>query len=256
MIKNFHKVRKNLFRGGAPSGEDLSTLKNDFGIKKIISLDARVGDLIDPICKKLGMEHVVIDIQPSDISSLKNLLKLNIYKLIDDSVPTFVHCLHGKDRAGLFVGLVRCLLDNWDCKKAIKEAKKYGFGTGLSLKVEKFYTKLISKACEHEHEDSNHVYDVVMDARDTAENMYNDSTLDPYTLSWAPYADSSVRMFPYSSVEINEYDEHGATREEYGLKGIKEEAPAGNHIPMVGVFDQPTDMTNRIGPSLIGGGFI
>lgn len=251
MIKNFHKVRTNLFRGAAPSAKDVMLLKNKLGVQRIISLDANVGDNIDPICNKLGIEHIIIDIDASNISSLKNLLKLNIHDLVQPNKVTFVHCLRGKDRAGLFVALVRCLIDDMDCREAIKEAKKYGFGTGIDLKVEKFYTKLISKACSHEHEDTNHVYDVVMDARQS----YQDA-LEPYTLSWAPYTDPSVRMFPYSSVNSTQYDEHGATREEYALKGIKEETPKSKHVPIVGVYDQNTQITNVVGPSLVGGGFL
>jgi hypothetical protein len=252
MIKNFHKVRENLFRGAAPAPRDLLALKKNFGIEKIISLDAKVGDAIAPFCKKLGIKQIIIDIDPSNISSLKNLLKLNIHDLVAEDVPTFVHCLQGKDRSGLFIGLVRCILDKFDCRKAIKEAKNYGFGTGVEEPVERFYTKLISKACTHDHEDSNHVYDVVTDMR----NSYEESTLNPYTISWGPYADSSVRMFPYASVNLTEYDDLGATREEYALKGIKEEILDSNRVPLVGIYDQNTQITNVVGPSLIGGGFV
>jgi hypothetical protein len=255
MMNKFAKVRKNLYRGAAPSTPDLISLKKNFGVQKVISLDASVGESIAPICKKLGMDHVIIDIDPSTISSLKNLLKYNIYDLIDPKVCTFVHCLKGKDRTGLLIALVRCLSEQQDCKSAIKEAKKFGFGTGIDFNIEKFYIKLICKACNDDHTDSNHVYDIVMDSRDSM-SEYRDSTMDPYALSWAPYADASVRTFPYASVNLTEHDEHGATREEYGLKGIKEEVPEPKHVPLVGVYDQNTQITNVIGPSLVGGGFV
>src|SRR5271165_1520542 len=113
-MKNFHQVRPNLYRGGKPSVKDLLILKKKFNIERIISLDENIGENIDPFCNKLNIAHIIIGIHTGNKKSIKHLLKYNIHDLIDSSIPTFVHCLHGKDRTGLFIALVRCLLDHWN----------------------------------------------------------------------------------------------------------------------------------------------
>lgn len=254
MIKNFHKVRANLYRGAAPSLSDVVALHRKFNIEKIISLDEGVGVHIAPVCKKLGIEHIIIPIYTKDINSLKHLLKLNITKLIDDSIPTFVHCLHGKDRTGLLIALCRCILDRWDFKKSLKEAKYLGFGTGLDFNIEKFYTKLIGRSCKNDH-DKNEAYDIVSNMNDY-NGEYRDYTLDKEEqISWAPYGDSRMRTYPEAFVD-KDFDEQYQNRENYGLKGINDKEPDFEHIPMVGVYDQNTQVTNMVGPSLIGGGFV
>ncbi len=251
-MKALHLVRPNLYRSGAPSIRDLINLKNKFKIKKIISLDEKIGYNIDPFCKKLNIEHIIINIEPLDINSLKNLFRYNIHTLIDSDTPTLVHCRRGKDRTGLFVALVRCLLDKWNSKDALKEARYLGFGTGLEPHIEKFYTKIIN--CVDNKKDQNNAYDIVSNMQDN-NNQFRDYTFDPLDRFWGPYADKSQRYYPYSSVDLREYDEQYENRENYGLKGIKEKGK-NYHIPMVGVYDQNTQITNVVGPSLVGGGFV
>ena len=256
-MKNFHKVRPNLYRGGKPSLADLLMLKRKFGIKRIISLDVGIGQDIDPFCNKLDIEHIIIHLNVSYKNNLKNLLKYNIHNLVDSNIPTFVHCIHGRDRTGLFIALVRCSLDHWDCNKALKEAKILGFGTGMTFKMEKFYIKLICKACNHSHIDSNHAYDIVSNVGDM-DAQFRDETFDSYNTSWAPYADKSQQEYPYQSTNTKEYDEQYPSREEYGIQGMdRENTNVGPDVlPNVGIYDQNAQITNLVGPSSLTGGFL
>lgn len=254
MLKNFHLVRENLYRGAAPSLADIITLKNKFGIEKIISLDKPSGEYIKPLCKKIGIEQIIIPLNVRDKSSVKYLLKHNISKLIDEGVPTFVHCKRGKDRTGLFIALCRCLLDKWNCKKAIREAKELGFGTGIDGSMEKLYMKLICRA--DTDPDTNNAYDIVTNVNDN-DNLFRDYTMDTTERgSWGPYADPEVRTYSLSMMDSYYTDSSEETRENYGLKGINDEEEESNQIPAVGVYDQNTQITNLVGPSLIGGGFV
>jgi hypothetical protein len=254
MIKSFYKVRDNLYRGGAPSVADLISLVKKYGIEKVVSLDKEAGEKITPFCKKLGVEQVIIGIDPSNIKSLKNLLSHNINDLLSPDTLTFVHCRRGKDRAGLVIALSRCITDGWSSRKALKEAKSLGFGTGLDLPIEKFYTKLINKAGDEESTDSNDAYDIVSNTEDDYNNMYHD---DQFDLSFAPFADGNTRKYPEAFVDVKPYDEQYPTRENYGLKGIDTEEESKNvEIPSVGVYDQNTQITNMVGPSIISGGFV
>jgi protein tyrosine/serine phosphatase len=253
-MKNFHQVKTNLFRGGKPSLSDIVALKKKFNIKKIISLDEQAGEFIKPLCKKLDIEQIIIPLNCHDKNSVKYLLKHNIYNLIDEKVPTFVHCLHGKDRTGLFIGLVRCLLDKWNCKKAIKEAKHLGFGMRIDNKMEKFFIKLICQA--DKNIDTNNAYDIVTNTHDGNETS-RDYTLDTQERgSWSPYADPAIRTYPLAFTDTYYTDNPEQTRENYGLKDINDEEMKSTQIPAVGVFDQNTQITNMVGPSVIGGGFV
>lgn len=253
MIKNFHEVRHNLFRGGAPSPRDVLGLFKNLNIKKIISLDGNDGQFIEPICRKFNIEHIIIPIEPNNLHSLKFLLSQNIRSLIQENIPTFIHCHRGKDRAGLFIALVRCLLDNWDCKHAIKEAKLLGFGTGLDFSIEKFYTKLICRVC-NDHVDTNEAFDIVDNISDM-NAQYRDYQMDPMQHSWAPYADESVNYYPPAYIS-RDWEGLGSNRQNYDLKDIDIEDEVIEHIPTVGIYDQNTQITNFTGPSLIGGGFV
>lgn len=254
MLKKFHNVRDNLYRGAAPSLADVVSLKKNFGIEQIISLDSQSGEYIKPLCKKLGIKQVIIPIDVVDKSSVKHLLKHDLNKLVDDTIPTFVHCKRGKDRTGLFIALCRCLLDKWNCKQAISEAKELGFGTGISAAMEKLYMKLICRA--DKDPDTNNAYDIVTSVQDN-DNLYRDYTMDPTERgSWGPSADPSTREYPLAFTESYYTDSPEQTRENYGLKGINNEDTESNQIPMVGVYDQNTQITNLVGPSLIGGGFV
>lgn len=254
MVKHFHIVNDNLFRGAAPSTKDLLAFKRA-GIKKIISLDGEVGNNIAPICKLLKMEQIIIPIDAFKINTLKHLLKYNICELIQPNKATYIHCARGKDRTGLLVAMYRCLFDKWCCKDAVKEAKEFGFGTGLDLPIEKFYIKLITRCCSKDHVDENSAYDIVSNIYDS-DSSYRDYTLtDPLQLSWHPAADYAVRKYPEGYV--NKYfEEQYPTRDDYGLKGILTEGPDYVNMPSVGVYDQNTQGIVGFGPSMVGSGFI
>ncbi len=157
-MKRFFRVNDNLFRGGSPSIDDISKLKNNFNIKRIVSLDEESGKHISRVCKALDIEQIIISIDVSKNSTLSKLFKYNIIDLLKDNSPTFVHCLQGKDRTGLVIGIFRCTDSeyNWSCDKSFKEAKSFGFGTGLNEKTKSLYKKLISKSCNNDHK---HIFD-------------------------------------------------------------------------------------------------
>lgn len=251
-MKNFQLVRNNLYRGSAPTVAEVELLHNNFNISKIISLDEKSANNIRDICKKLNIEHIIISIDSSDKNSIKKLFKYNLSKLVNNNINTFVHCLHGQDRTGLFVALIRCILDKWTARKALKEAKSFKFGIRLDPFIEKFYIKLIIHSAEKK--DNNYAYDIVSNTSDY-NGQYRDYTIDRIQPnSWAPYADATLRTYPYAIIE-RQWENTYPTRESYDLKDINIDRPAVN-MPDVGVFDSVTSITNLVGPSMVGGGFV
>lgn len=247
-MKNFHIVKHNLFRGGSPNIRDIIDLQNKFGVEKIISLDQKIGLAIKPVCDKLGIKQIIINIKPTDVRSLQNLLQYNIWDLISNKIPTFVHCRRGKDRTGLLIALARCIIDGWAADQAIKEAKKLGFGTGLDFEVEKLYINLIKKSANH-MKDQNAIDD---SDNGFSDDPIRDNILDPYAVSWGTYVDPNINYYPYSSPYTSD-DEW-----QYPVKSIYYNYDNSNvdQIPLIGVSDTNSQITNWVGPSLVGGGFV
>jgi hypothetical protein len=119
VIRRFIKITNNLYRGSAPTVQDVKDLHNKFGIRKIVSLDAMAGHKINRICKLLGIEHIIIPIDMVHLEPIAKLLSYNLYDLLIEGGPTFVHCIEGKDRpvwlspclsASIWIGPVAMLL--------------------------------------------------------------------------------------------------------------------------------------------------
>lgn len=256
MISRFIKVTNNIYRGSAPSVEDVKMLHRDLNIKKIISLDAAAGLRINRICKLLNIQHIIIPINLADMTAIAHLLSYNLYDLLNDGGPTFVHCLHGKDRTGMVIAMFKCQYMDWSCHDAIAEAKKLGFGVGLNPKVTKFYEKVICKSCEDKHDHAN-IQHIDKSNADIAENSREDNVtvFEGAPKSFAPYL-TETRQYPYDSVYDYAYDQY-PTRNNVELKqNVNENEPSqGDSAPLVGLYDNDSGIKG-VGPVENGGGFV
>lgn len=147
-------VQDLLYRGGSPKKWEVPVLKNDFGIKQIISLDKDSGKKIDKICAKENINHILIPINSSDESDTDlNIIKSNVTDIVNN-IPTYVHCLHGKDRTGLFVAKYK--VENGDsCTDALDDAISFGFGIGMDKDVIGKYINIIASGCKKNHKHVN-----------------------------------------------------------------------------------------------------
>jgi hypothetical protein len=256
MIQNFARVKPGIFRGGAPSIKDVEMLKHKYGIKKIISLDEISGSRISRACKLLGIKHIMLPITVGKKASLVRFLSQDIPKLFDDG-PTFIHCRAGKDRTGLAIALYRIEEDGWSCGKALKEAKKFGFGIGVGPGVVRMYMKIMKDACgckEKVKQDVNNAYDIVSNERDEP-GIYGSSDYESQ-LSWSPLEDYRTRAYPYGKIDQG-FPEQYQSRQDYGLDDSSlNDDRENNEMPGVGQYDQNTQGINGAGPSMVGGGFI
>ena len=248
MIHRLKKVTDGLYRGSAPSPQDVVNLKKKLGINKIVSLDKDTGDRIDRICKALGITHVMIPIDHTR-KSLLDFLSHDLKKLFLEGGPTFVHCLHGKDRTGLASALVKCKYLGEDPEKAIKEAESLGFGIGVHPRVVNTFKKLI-RDCKPA-KDSNSA-DIVSNEREYKSDN-RDSFLDEgHQGSFAPYL-SQTRQNPMDAV-YNYVDDQSPTRENYRPNKPIKEHSSEDAIPQVGTFDNDAG-ARGFGPTENYGGF-
>jgi hypothetical protein len=260
MIYNFRKISNNLYRGSAPSIEDVIILDKKFNIKKIVSLDEDAGKRIDRACRLLDINHVMLPIDVGKKLSLIKFLNQDVVELFDHGGPTYVHCIHGKDRTGLACAMYRCEKQNWSCGEALEEAKSFGFGIGVDPRIIKLYIKLIKNACGCSKNDTNHTefgYDIVSNQREYPSD-YADYTLGNWEQqSWSPYEDYRVKAWPGSTQQID-YPEQYSSREDYGLDDTTPDSSMdyGRGFPQPGGWDTSILGINGTGPSLVGSGYI
>jgi len=258
MIERLRRVTNGLYRGSAPSPHDVMWLKDNLGIKKIVSLDQQSGEKIDRPCKLLGIDHVKAYINHNRMS-LMRVLNQDIKKLLLDGGPTYLHCHAGKDRTGLLAAMFKCMYMGEDPEKAIEEAKSLGFGVGIQPQIKHLYEDII-RSCKPA-QDTNSA-DIVSNEReykgDNRDSFLDESRQD----SFAPHLDHT-RQNPADAV-YNYINDQGGTRENYPRdKSIREhnseEDASGKEgedgaIPQVGTFNN--DAGGRgFGPTENYGGF-
>lgn len=145
MPKNFQRVEGNIYRGGILSKEDLKILHDIYYIKRIISLDASAASQIDAESKSLKIEHIICPLTGSEtgMTDPLNQLMRNIVNWLTEKQPVFIGCLHGSDRTGLAVAAYRVKHDGRSVNDALAEARKFGYGSGISVATQSFYKKLL-----------------------------------------------------------------------------------------------------------------
>lgn len=257
MIHRFIEVLPHkLYRGSAPSPQDVINLYKHYGIRKIVSLDKDTGHAIEKVCKMLQIEHVLIPLHPTAVSikPLIHLLQQDLYKLLIEGGPTYVHCYQGKDRTGLVVAMFKCQYMGMDCHAALDEAKRIGFGIGLEPKVIKLFEKLICKSCKSKHnhtkKDDNDA-DIVGNSREHYDFM--GSVIDSATMqSFAPFMDGS-KWQPYSPQYYYVYDQY-PTRTNFDLPVDGPIKFEDDTIPQIGIYDDSAGVRG-FGPVELGSGF-
>lgn len=249
MIKRLRKVAKNLYRGSAPSPQDVVWLKENLGINKIISLDKESGDKISRTCKLLGIKQDKIYLNGSR-QSLLHFMKHDFKQLFLENGPTYVHCHEGKDRTGLACALVECKFLGADPNKAIEHAKSLGFGIGVDPKIINLYEKVI-RSCKPS-QDSNHA-DIVSNERDHIGDNRDSFNTESRQGSFSPYLDHT-KQNPMDAV-YNYINDQSPTRQNYDQdKPITEHNQEEDAVPQVGVFNN--DAGGRgFGPTENYGGF-
>lgn len=258
-MENFRVVSDKLFRGGSPTPEDIKILHKKYGLQKVVGLDLEAANRINLVCGLLGIENLIFPIDIERKITLVPFLR-NIPEIFKLDVPTLIFCARGKDRTGMAVAIYRCVYEGWNHQKAISEAKKLGFGLGLPDKITKLFVKVIKDHCaEKEVEDANEIDDTIVENSHIAGNYDDYYTSPSANLSWSGFGDRNVREFPFSTVELRNYDSPDDTRQNHGLNDLDEHDEwIKNQIqmPQSGQFSDFQSTTMSLGPSGVGGGFV
>jgi hypothetical protein len=141
--QNFRHVVESIYAGGAITPEQIPLLQS-LGINFVLSLDATMGDKIAPALEVAKIQQIYIPLEPTSALSdnLKYLLR-NLTNIMQKQ-PLYIHCLHGSDRTGLVIAAYRVLKYNWKPEQAINEAKRWGYGLGISGQTQQQWQKILS----------------------------------------------------------------------------------------------------------------
>lgn len=252
MLHRLRQVTKGLYRGSAPTPQDLQWLHDKLGIRKVVSLDHDSGEKIARSCKLLGIHQVKVYVY--DRPSLMRLLQHNLKELLIDGGPTYVHCLHGKDRTGLLCALFECKYLGKSPAEALDEAKKLGFGIGVDPKFVHLYEELI-KQCKPVGD--NNSADIVSNEReyrgDNRDSYLDEARRDSFSL----YLDHT-KQAPADNVYNPLYDQ-SPTRQNYEEYRNPHKNPriqdGSDELPMVGQYDNGAGLLGA-GPVFPAGGFL
>ena len=139
-LPQFAQVDEGLYRGGQPSQEGLRWLAKQ-GVKTIVSLrnlhKEQAGERA--LAETLGLRWVNIPIYPGWRPTEGQIRQFLTLALDPVNRPLFVHCQHGKNRAGLMVAVYRMVHDGWSAQQAYEEARRLGM---------RFYHLSDLKKCE------------------------------------------------------------------------------------------------------------
>lgn len=124
---NFHIVDNNLWRSSQPNSESIKRMKLH-GLKSIINLrgDEQTDIWEKKLADSLGIKYFS---KPMDATKDQDLDYLKeILSLIEDEYnqPVLVHCLGGKDRTGLIVGMYKLKHTDISMEELLKETIMYG----------------------------------------------------------------------------------------------------------------------------------
>jgi protein tyrosine/serine phosphatase len=123
-------VDGKLYRSGEVLPGQLKRMRDDYGIRRIISLlraDAPITAAERRTADYLGIEWHNVPL-PGDGSSTPAEREQILALLAEpDAPPTLVHCAAGVHRAGLAAGLYRLHCQHWPLERVLAEMRGFGF---------------------------------------------------------------------------------------------------------------------------------
>jgi len=125
-VKNFGRVTKRYYRGGAVTPDGIRTLA-EMGVRTIIDLRDEPNADEPTLCQRNGIKYLNFPMTGHDTPDDKAVNE--ILSIIQDAKePVYVHCSAGKHRAGTIAAFYRMRVQSWSKEQAWTEQQSYGFG--------------------------------------------------------------------------------------------------------------------------------
>ncbi len=131
-IPRLAQVSDHIYRGGQPETEADYVLLARMGVRTIVNLrgDSSVGPERET-AERLGIRFVNLPMSGYEYPSTETVNAALALLNDAEAGPVFIHCLHGKDRTGLIIGLYRVHYDHWPRDVAYAEMRRIGFNPAL-----------------------------------------------------------------------------------------------------------------------------
>lgn len=129
-IDRFAQVAPGIYRGAQPDGEGFAALRR-LGVRTVVDLRWDHDERREVLAH--GMRPISLPMvggsgapAPGD-AKLRRFLKI---VLDPANQPVFVHCYHGRDRAGAMFAAYRMEVEGWPRDRALREMRARGFDDG------------------------------------------------------------------------------------------------------------------------------
>jgi len=141
-ISNFAEVTAGIYRGAKPGDDGLKYLAK-IGVKTDLDLEATPWVVAEEEAAAADLGLAFTSEPMIAVAKVNDDQMDRILGLLADpaSRPIYVHCLHGKDRTGLVIGLYRVLHEGWAPEDAYAEMLGRGFHPALAPLKEYFEDK-------------------------------------------------------------------------------------------------------------------
>ena len=117
-------VPGRIYRSGKPDARFIDYLQQEYGVERIIALNARKPHAYHRHAQERGMALHFFGWTSKQVppdEKLRAVLKL----LRDSEVPVLVHCAAGKDRTGYAIASYRILEQGWPLEQALEEMRRH-----------------------------------------------------------------------------------------------------------------------------------
>jgi protein tyrosine/serine phosphatase len=128
-LENVGLVAPGLYRGSAPEGEGLDTLKR-LGVRTVVNLRHYHGDSEEKECLRRGLAYERVVLESSDAPRDEDVRRFLALATDPARRPLYFHCWRGKDRTGAFCAAYRLAVEGWSLPEAQNEMKEFGFFPG------------------------------------------------------------------------------------------------------------------------------
>jgi uncharacterized protein YdhG (YjbR/CyaY superfamily) len=140
-LPNFYQVDPGIYRSAQPTTlAQWQTLHDTFHVRHVLKLDF-TSEGADDLAAQAGIEVVYVPLQPAGDQDIWDETKgmfavpdqarldygLSRVTTATEDDAWLVHCSHGQDRTGLFVGELRVVRDGWDKDRAFREMLAGGY---------------------------------------------------------------------------------------------------------------------------------
>jgi len=134
---NFGVVEEGkIYRGAQPGEAELGQMRDRFGVRTIVKLNASELDAERLAAARLGMRLIYVPLGATSVGRPGSCPDVErAYAAVHDPAnwPLYVHCTHGRDRTGFLVGLFRERDEQWDWRRVRQELAHYGHAGVIRL---------------------------------------------------------------------------------------------------------------------------